>query len=96
MNTDDIRLPCRQMRDAFDQLTQAYGTMLDRLGELEPGTERPDVAALTTQFAGGWAAVGLALAEYDVESDEIVGAIYEDALAEEEPWALEAFEARQR
>lgn len=33
-------------------------------------------------------------AAYAAESDEIVKAIYEDALMDEEPWALEAYAYR--
>ena len=33
--------------------------------------------------------------EEQAEADEIVYMIYEDALVDEEPWALEAFEYRQ-
>ena len=33
-------------------------------------------------------------AAYDAVSDEIVAMIYEDALADEEPWALEAYRYR--
>ena len=35
------------------------------------------------------------LATWEAESDEIVTMIYEDALVDEEPWALQAFEYRQ-
>lgn len=33
--------------------------------------------------------------EEQAEADEIVSMIYEDALVDEEPWALEAYEYRQ-
>jgi hypothetical protein len=34
------------------------------------------------------------LREYDAESDEIIQAVYEDALADDVPWAVEAYEHR--
>jgi hypothetical protein len=41
-----------------------------------------------------WHAIHDVLAAYDAESDEITQAVYEEALADGEPWAEEAYEHR--
>jgi hypothetical protein len=111
MNTDDIRIPLRSMRDAF-ALTVAELTELRRYLAERYGDREPDPLAYLTKgrgsslndrnsyerggdFWGAWHALFGVLEAYDAESDEVTEAVYEEALINGEPWAEEAYEIRQ-
>ncbi len=83
MNTDDIRMGMRQMRDAFMEFHSF------RCGAARH-IEGFDSYAAAGRFWQGWHEVMGALKEYYAESDAIADLIYEEALVNGEPWALEA------
>lgn len=84
-------------------LAQRYGdTDPDPLAYLSKGraTTREQQARYGTtyewegRFWDAWHAIHDLLQEYDTESDEITQIVYEEALADGEPWAEEAYEHR--
>lgn len=86
MDTDDIRTPLKQMRDAFMEF--------DRFRSNEARHILWHSYDVAGRFWDGFHAVMDQLKAIDAESDEITEAIYEDALCDDEPWAVEAHEYR--
>lgn len=55
----------------------------------------PEEEAWQERCWTAWEALDAALRDFDAESDEITQIVYEEALADGEPWAEEAYEHRQ-
>jgi hypothetical protein len=112
MNTDDIRIPARILREVAGEAWSDYanlrGYLSDRYGDPHPDVTGwlkskgcvfvdgvPEEEAWQERFWDAWHALFGVLEAYDEAYDEITQIVYEEALADGEPWAEEAYEHRQ-
>lgn len=93
--------------EAWTDYANLRGYISDRYGDLQPDVTGwlkskgcvfvegiPEEEAWQERFWVASEGLRAVLEVYDAESDEINQAVYEEALADGEPWAEEAYEAR--
>lgn len=89
MTPDDINPGLRMMQRAFMEFHQFR---CEQARHVDGGTFNSYEAA--GRFWQGFHAVRAAMEAYEAETDEINDALYEEALVNGEPWAIEAYDHR--
>lgn len=80
MDTEEIRRAMAEMRGAFEACVSV--------------TDDPEAEALTERFGRGFDTLHEIVLAHDAEGETLVWDAFEEALMDDEPWALEAHELR--